>query len=181
MPEPTVWQTSEKGENRLQKNIVQINIVQGNIEYLPDCIEAHKYSELGEIYHHPDEEMAEMLTDGFYKGEIYVALDEDGNCLGFIWIALYGAFYGFPYCRILAVKKRYRGKGVGTALLNHYEKMGFARAGRLFILVSDFNERARKLYERLGFVQVGTIPDLFKKGIKEFVMVRYRPEEESGS
>jgi len=158
---------------------VQIKIVQGNLEHMADCIEAHKYSQLGEIYYHPDEEMAELLIDGFNKGEIYVALDKDRNCLGFIWIALSGTFYGFPYCRILAVKKEYRGKGVGTALLNYYQKMGFAKSGRLFILVSDFNKGARKLYERLGFIQVGTIPDLFKKGISELILAKFRPEDES--
>lgn len=157
---------------------MEIQIVTGTVEHLADCKEACRYSELGEVYNHSDEEFNAFLTEGFDRGEIFVALDAAGNCLGYIWITLKGSFYGFPYCRNLAVKREFRGRGVGTALLKYYDEIGFASSARLFILVSDFNHRARKLYESRGFRQVGLIPDLFKAGVAEYVLVKYRPEEE---
>jgi len=156
---------------------MEIRIVTGNVEYLSDCIEAYQYSELGEVYCHTEEQLKSFLTEGFDKGEIFVALDETNKCLGYIWITLKGTFYGFPYCRNLAVKKDYRGRGVGTALLKYYDKIGFENSTRLFILVSDFNHRAKKLYERVGYKQVGLIPDFFKDGVSEFILVKFRPED----
>lgn len=157
---------------------MKIHIEPGAIKHVANCIDAYKYSELGEVYYHSDTEMANRFKDGLKKGEIFVALDESKNCMGFIWIDLSGVFSGFPYCRVLAVKKEYRGIGVGSALMKHYENLGFSKAKKLFILVSDFNCRAKKLYEQLGFVQVGVIPDLFKNGVSEIIMVKAGPEDD---
>jgi len=41
-------------------------------------------------------------------------------------------------------------------------------------LVSDFNRGAKKLYEKLGFVHVGVIPDLFKDGVSEIILAKHR-------
>ncbi|MFZ5644895.1 MAG: GNAT family N-acetyltransferase [Bacillota bacterium] len=151
---------------------MEIRIVSGTIDHLPDCKEALRNSQLGEVYYTSDEILTSRLAEGMTKGEIHVALDENNQCLGYIWIALRGAFYDFPYCRSLAVRKDCRGRGVGTALLEYYEKVGFAKAARIFMLVSDFNERARKLYESLGYRQVGLMPDLFKEGVAEFILMK---------
>lgn len=156
---------------------MELRIVHGTVKHLSDCIDALRDSELGAVYSHPEEELRSGFTDGFSKGEIFVVLDESNNWLGYIWIALRGAFYGFPYCRIIAVKKDWRGKGIGTALLNYYEKVGFENSNRLFMLVSDFNKAAQILYERLGYEHVGVIPDLFKKGVSEHILVKFRSED----
>ncbi len=153
---------------------MELRITLGTAEHLADCKEAYKDSELGEAFFSSDEFLASDMTEGLSKGELFVALDENNHCLGYIWIALRGAFYDYPYCRSLAVKKEYRGIGVGTALLKYYEKIGFAGSTRLFILVSDFNLRAKKLYERLGYKQVGFIPNFFKDGVSEYILVKYR-------
>jgi ribosomal protein S18 acetylase RimI-like enzyme len=153
---------------------MEIRIVTGNFEHLYDCIEAYQCSELGEVYSHTAEELTSFMTQGFGKGEIFVALDETNKCLGYIWITMNGAFYGFPYCMSLAVKKDFRGRGIGTALLKYYDKIGFENSTRLFILVSDFNYRAKKFYERAGYKQVGQIPDFFKDGVSEFILVKYK-------
>lgn len=156
-----------------------IKIVPGSVEYLSECIDALRNSELGEVYYHPEDELRVGFTDGFIKGEIFVALDEANKCLGYIWIALSGAFYGFPYCRSIAVKKDQRRRGIATALLNYYEKIGFENSNRLFILVSDFNHDAQGLYEKLGYMKVGVIPDLFKKGVSEHILVKFGSEDKS--
>lgn len=156
---------------------MDLRIVTGTFKHLKDCKEALRDSKLGQAYYVSDELLTSVLTEGFNKREIFVALDESNQFLGHIWIALKGAFYDFPYCRSLAVKKEYRGQGVGTALLRYYEQVGFTTATRLFILVSDFNQKAKKLYERLGYIQVGLIPNLFKNGIAEHILVKFGPED----
>jgi len=156
---------------------MELRIVPGTSQYLDDCKEAYKNSELGEAYFSSEADLTFRLMEGIGKREIFVALDEGNRCMGYIWMALRGAFYDFPYCPGLAVRKEYRGRGVGSALLRHYEKAGFEYSDRIFILVSDFNLKARKLYERLGYKQVGLIPDLFEEGISELILVKYRPED----
>ena len=154
---------------------MEIRIVTGKIKHLYECIEAYQCSELGEVYAHTAEQLTSVMTQGFTKGEIFVALDETDKCLGYIWITMNGAFYGFPYCISLAVRKEFRGRGVGTALLKYYHQVGFENSTRLFILVSDFNHRAKKLYERIGYKQVGQVPDFFKDGVSELILVKYKP------
>lgn len=157
---------------------MEVRILPGTVEHLSDCIEALRNSDLGEVYFHPEDELRAGFSEGFSNGEIFVALDESNRCLGYIWVALRGAFYGFPYCRNIAVKKNWRGKGIGTALLKYYEKMGFKDSNRLFILVSDFNIEAKKLYERLGYKPVGVIPNLFKTGVSEQILVKFGSEDD---
>lgn len=63
-----------------------------------------------------------------------------------------------------AVGSRHRGKGIGEMLVRDC----IAQAGALGFWVLQFNAvvesnvRARKLYEKLGFVQLGTIPRGFR-------------------
>ncbi len=44
----------------------------------------------------------------------------------------------------------------------------------MFLLVSDFNKKAELLYGKLGYKKVGKIPDLFKSGVSEHVLVKYK-------
>lgn len=151
---------------------MELKIVPGTGKYLADCREAYKNSELGEAYSPSDAALSFRLLEGIAKKELFVAVDGGDRFIGYIWIAQRGAFYDFPYCPGLAVRKEYRGRGVGTALLRHYEKVGFEYSDRIFILVSDFNLRARKLYEKLGYKQVGIIPDFLKEGIAEHILMK---------
>ena len=57
-------------------------------------------------------------------------------------------------------------------MLTKFEDMGFNQADKVFLLVSDFNQKARQLYKKLGYKKVGKIPDLFKKGVSENVLVK---------
>jgi len=157
---------------------LRFNIVPGTIEHLNDCKEAWIKSELGRVYYSSDEYLTSCLLESINQKQIYIALDESNNCLGYICIVFRGAFYEFPYCRSLAVKENYRGKGIGSALLKYYEQIGFLNFKKLFILVSDFNHRAKKLYEKMGYIQIGMVPDLFKKGIAEYIMVKFKPEDD---
>jgi ribosomal protein S18 acetylase RimI-like enzyme len=142
------------------------------MDYLADCRESLLNSELRDVYFISEERTKTFLIEGLTKEEIFVALDQSGVCLGFIWIALAGAFCRFPYVDLLAVKERYRGRGVGCSLLSFFEQEGFKKAPKLFIMVSDFNHRAKKLYESRGYKEVGMIPEFLKPGVAEYIMMK---------
>ncbi len=155
---------------------MNINIISGTYEHLQACKYAYANSRLGQVYRSPDDLLKSHLAEGINKGEIFVALDENDQCLGFIWIVQKGVFDQFPYCKVLAVKQQYRGQGIGTILLNYFEKIGFTNTTKIFILVSDFNQRAQQLYKRLGYINVGLIPNLFKEGVSEHILVKFKPQ-----
>jgi len=149
-----------------------IIIVKGTMEHLKGCAEALIDSEIGAAYFPSAQQAEAFLQQGLTKGEIFVAIDENGDCAGYIWFTLEGAFYRFPYLLNIAVRKDLRGKGIGKKLLAIFEEKGFAKASRLFLLVSDFNAKAKKLYQAIGYREVGVIPDFIKTGVAEHIMMK---------
>jgi hypothetical protein len=58
------------------------------MKYLEDCKIALLKSKLGQEYFASEKWVISTLTEGITKGEIFVAVDEGGACLGFIWFIL---------------------------------------------------------------------------------------------
>ena len=77
---------------------------------------------------------------------------------------------GSPYLATIAVEPRWRSHGVGRELIAFVEDYFRPDARHLFLCVSSFNPRARALYERLGFTQVGELPEYFVAGASEILM-----------
>ena len=154
---------------------LEIIIVKGAMKHLKACTEALIDSEIGVTYFPTAQEAEAFLQQGLNKGEVFVSMDEHGDCVGYIWFTLEGAFYRFPYLLNIAVKKDLRGRGIGKKLLALFEEKGFAKASSLFLLVSDFNARAKKLYQAIGYKEVGVIPDLIKQGVAEHIMMKSKP------
>jgi ribosomal protein S18 acetylase RimI-like enzyme len=77
---------------------------------------------------------------------------------------------GSPYIASIAVAERSRGRGVGALLLAHAEAHFAASARHIFLCVSSFNERARRLYERHGYAAVGELKDYIVEGASETLM-----------
>jgi [ribosomal protein S18]-alanine N-acetyltransferase len=62
----------------------------------------------------------------------------------------------------LAVRGDFRGRGAGTALLEHVLRAGASRgAERATLEVRRSNAQARRLYERLGFEVAATRPNYY--------------------
>lgn len=78
----------------------------------------------------------------------------------------------FPLLRTLAVKQEHRSKGIGKELLNYYENSSSINSNKIFLCVSDFNNKAKKLYTAVGYKEVGYIKDLYKQGINEYIMCK---------
>ena len=83
-------------------------------------------------------------------------------------LALHGAFTG--YLQAIAVAEDARGEGIGTALLDFTEARIAQVSPNVFLCVSSFNTNARRLYERRGYVAIGTLTDYVVAGYDEVLM-----------
>lgn len=99
---------------------------------------------------------------------MYVA-HAGGRPAGFALVNRRGVV-GSPYLATLAVAPEHRGQGIGSRLVRHVEDVYRGEAVHLFICVSSFNTRARELYRRLGYAQVGELPDYFISGASELLL-----------
>jgi len=104
--------------------------------------------------------------------EVYVALEPsaagDPRVTGFIVIIMEGAFVG--YIQSVAVRDDCRGRGIGTALIALAEWRILRDTPNVFICASSFNPAARRLYERLGYMVVGELPDYIVRGHSEILL-----------
>ena len=100
--------------------------------------------------------------------EVHVARTEGGELQGFALLDLTGPFRA--YLHILSVAPRWQSKGLATQLIALAEQIAFRVSPNLFICVSDFNQRARALYERCGFEQCGVLKDYVVRGHDELLL-----------
>lgn len=92
--------------------------------------------------------------------------------LAFLVLDMHGAFAG--YLQTICVRADARGQGLGTRLLAWAEDRIFRESPNVFLCVSSFNDGARRLYERLGYAVVGTLPDYIVRGHGEVLMRKTR-------
>lgn len=98
-----------------------------------------------------DGEVAGMLL-GYRKHDAFVPVPD--RVTGFMRpiAELEAEANGQWFLSMLGVHKGWRGKGIGTALLDVAEEKGRETAARgLALIVEDANEGARRLYGRLGY------------------------------
>jgi len=112
---------------------MHIKITKGNMNHINDCEEALINSELGKRYFTESGRARKALEEGFSKEEIYVAVDINNNCMGFLWFIMSGAFHEFPSLHIIAVKEESRNHGVGKSLLQYFEDICFKDFSRVFL------------------------------------------------
>ena len=86
---------------------------------------------------------------------VLVAQGESGEPLGFVHVHSavdYFTHETHSHVSDLAITREAEGRGVGGALMNAAESWAIARGHRLLTLnVFDANQRARRLYDRLGY------------------------------
>ena len=151
---------------------LKLTVKRGDETCIDACAEALADSDLGREYFSAEGSSRRAVESGIKSGEFYVAYTPSGECAGFIWWLNNGAFHSFPYLHIIAVKKEFRGKGVGSRLLGFFEQKAAAGSSKAFLVAADFNPRAKKLYESKGYSVVGQIPDLYKTGVTENLMMK---------
>ena len=103
--------------------------------------------------------------------EVYL-FTQNGERIGFIMIKVKGAFTGYIQTVVFAAAAR--GKGIGEAAIRYIEEIIFKISPNVFICVSSFNTRARKLYQRLGYEEIGVLKDYIIQGADELFMRKTR-------
>jgi ribosomal protein S18 acetylase RimI-like enzyme len=101
-----------------------------------------------------------------------LAQQSDGAVAGFAWFVTRGAFDRSGYLRLIAVDDRYHGGGVGRMLMAELERRHLAQGG-IVLLAAASNAAAHRFYERLGYQQVGELPDYVKPHLHE--RIYYKP------
>lgn len=99
--------------------------------------------------------------------ERYVAY-QDGQFAGFLILNFQGPFPG--YIQLIGVATRFRGLGLGAAIVAFAEERVFRDHQNVFLCVSSFNLRARRFYASLGYHEVGELSDFLVHGHSEFLL-----------
>jgi ribosomal-protein-alanine N-acetyltransferase len=115
----------------------------------------------------PDWERLFTILEAGEPRESYV-IECDGRPSGLAVVRR--QFLFGDYLELLAVSPAQRGRGLGRSLLTHVEERTFARANNLFACVSDFNTEARRFYQRQGYEEVGSLPNLLIDGRDEVLL-----------
>ncbi len=150
---------------------MDIKIQIGDSSHFADCYDALMNSDIGREYF-LEFDISDILMQGLINKEINVAIDNNNRCLGFIWYQNGGAFGMHTYLHMIAVKKEFRGLGIGKKLIADFESNTFKNDFMIFLLVASFNTQAKKLYENLGYKNVGIISGFYKKGVDEHLMMK---------
>jgi ribosomal-protein-alanine N-acetyltransferase len=106
---------------------------------------------------------------------IYVVRTEDCAVAGFcaFWLV-----FDEIHINNLALRPPFRGLGIGTALMHHVlneaRRLGARRAT---LEVRASNERARRLYERLGFYVAATRRNYYSQPVED-ALILWRDEAE---
>ena len=80
-----------------------------------------------------------------------------------------GTFLMGGYLKLLAVASRFQGRALGRRLVQAMEERVGAQSSQLFVLVSHFNEGAKRFYEGLGYRRVGALPGLVLPEVTELL------------
>ncbi len=109
---------------------------------------------VGSMIAYPAEEMP-LLNDGVVKllRQTYEGPVDELQLLEHQILNSKEAFVGEYYIDNLAVMPAFRGQGVGKELIQHAETQGKAAGyNKISILADQSNEKAYKIYEKLGYV-----------------------------
>lgn len=139
-----------------------------NISELSNCLND---SLLKEYYFSDSKYIKNFLMDTISKNELYTYVD-NSKILAFMRIDPVGMFSKFPLLRCIAVNPNYRNRGIGKKMLQHFENLWFEKSNKVFLCVSDFNLKAKKLYIESGYIEVGSINDLYKANVAEYLLCK---------
>ncbi len=110
-------------------------------------------NDLAWLVEHDHDASQEVIDRKIAQDEILVA-EEGGHILG--WLR-HGLFWdNAPFMNMLFIVDGYRGKGIGSCLVDHWEKQ-MKSEGFRFVLTSTLatNERAQHFYRKRGYQDIG--------------------------
>lgn len=136
----------------------------------------------GETYTYAQDITAEQAHNVWMQlpAKTFVCLGAEGNVIGTYYIKANQSGRGSHVCNCgYVVSTAARGLGVASAMCQHSQEIAATMGFRSmqFNCVISTNEGAVRLWQQLGFVIVGTLPEAFKhptKGyVDAFVMYKY--------
>ena len=103
--------------------------------------------------------LAELLKKIEVQGEPHVVVEMDGVIVGKGGVPIGGPNFGNEIGYLgLELTKATRGMGIGTKMFEVLEAEAKAAGAKMIELTMGSANRATKLYERLGYEEVGRIP-----------------------
>ena len=107
---------------------------------------------------------------------VYLVAEVDGHVVGNCIIGRVGPAVTSEQAHVgelgISVDRKFRGRGIGTALLEQALEQSHSKFEVLYLSVFSFNTRAQKLYERFGFTVCGLLPRAVKRRGQYFDLVR---------
>lgn len=133
------------------------------------CAQIMAENELWQRYNVTFESARQRLQTGYEMNADILVADQDGSIAGFVWYVTRGVFQRSGYIMIIGVNPHLQSQGVGAKILRAAEEIMAASVADVFLLVSDFNQRAQTFYKRNGYVYIGSLPDYVLPGICELI------------
>ncbi len=141
-------------------------------EDTPDCVQILLDNPLWERYGVTASQARHMFEAALAEGATILVAHRGENVVGFVWYAARGAWDRSGYIRLIGVSPQFQGQRVGEQLMEAVETRMKLTAGEAFLLVTDFNVGAQRFYRRLGYTQIGAIPDYVVPGISELIFYK---------
>lgn len=151
---------------------MNFTLVKGDPNRISDYCEVFYDSKLYDAYFSEEGVLAQWLAKAIAAGGLYVAMSSHDEAIGVMYMTMDG-MAGLPYLNLLGVKKNYRGMGIGSDLIRVFigtvEAQGYPN---MFIMTSQFNVRAKNLYQSMGFQPQCLLHDVMHKGVSEWLFMR---------
>lgn len=140
------------------------------ISYLDECLSVFQGDDFNDRY---NGQVLDWVKTGIRKNELWGAISDSGEVAAVMWIEETGFFHEYPYLALIGVKKNYQDQGLGSFLLTVYEAIGRTlNKNKITLMVGDFNTRAKKLYESMGYSAIGKVESAYMPSIGEFIMIK---------
>lgn len=118
------------------------------------------------------DKLAVDLAAAITGGDGVLTVEDEGRLAGFAWFLPTGTFALGGYLRLIALVPGSEGRGLGAALLDEVERRVATRSRSLFLLVSHWNDGARRFYAGRGYSEVGTLPAFVRADTDEIVCMK---------
>ena len=82
---------------------MNIAIKEAEEEHIIHCINILQNSEMGIVYFSDYKKAADLLLHALAQQGLFVALNENDDCLGFMYFMPKGVFGSYPYLHIIAI------------------------------------------------------------------------------
>lgn len=116
--------------------------------------------------------LAIHLEAALARGDGVVVIEDRGRVAGFAWFLPEGTFAAGGYLKLIALAPGSEGRGLGGALLDEVERRVALASRALFLLVSHWNEGARRFYAERGYSEVGRLPAFVRVDTDEIICMK---------